>query len=601
MNPAAGRIIELVGTLAALIEKESESNRKVISSLIESVKLLQGNTADRRYQRLIAELKKLDEYLGLLDRMARGDMLMKIEAQARSLTASPKDGAFLERLLALFGQPAFPANRICSLLLDLVIEAVGAERGFVLFYVPESTEGEIVAARNFQTRNLTLEEYNFSRTVLREAFDCGQPLLLEDASHDPSFARQASVIKFQIRSVIAAPICYGGRIVGCIYLENRAAASLFDEDDLKLAELASCLAAFYLHHARLLPFEFERSARVFFDAEKASREIIGQDPRVISVLDLIARIADSQATVLIEGESGTGKELAARALHYQSARRNKPFIAINCAAIPENLLESELFGYEKGAFTGASDRYIGRIEQGEGGTIFLDEVSELAYPLQAKLLRFLQSNEFHRLGGKDAIRVEVRILAATSKDLTALVREGKFHEALYYRLNVIPLRLPALREHKSDIPLLIDHFLAKFSAVYSKQVRAEKAVCDWLSEYAFPGNVRELENLMHRLVALATDDRIRIGDLPREMLESSGHRVDLAGDPIHLAWQTPPLDMDDLRRRRLAVRQALVEQERALVERAIEEAGGNLTEAARRLKLHRITLHKILKKSGSDE
>src|SRR5205807_616462 len=172
-------------------------------------------------------------------------------------------------------------------------------------------------------------------------------------------------------------------------------------------------------------------SRVFLDDSKAFKEIVGRDPKIISLLETINRLADSPATVLIEGESGTGKELVARALHYQSARRDRPFVAINCAAIPDNLLESELFGHERGAFTGALGRYIGRIEQGNGGTIFLDEVSELAYPLQAKLLRFLQSNEFDRLGGNHTIRVNVRVVTATSKDLKALAEEGKFQTALY--------------------------------------------------------------------------------------------------------------------------------------------------------------------------
>jgi transcriptional regulator with PAS, ATPase and Fis domain len=299
----------------------------------------------------------------------------------------------------------------------------------------------------------------------------------------------------------------------------------------------------------------------------------------------------------VKGESGTGKELVARALHFESARRDSPFIAINCAAIPENLLESELFGYERGAFTGAIERYTGRIEQGHGGTIFLDEISELAYPLQAKLLRFLQSNEFQRLGGKETVRVDVRIVAATSKDLKKMTESGRFQEALYYRLNVIPIQLPPLRERKNDIPILADHFLDKFSALYGRKVRIEREVYDYLKGYPFPGNVRELENLIHRMVVLATGDNIRISDLPREVLQINSQRVSLEKDPLYRILHTLPADMDELKRRREEVRRILAEQERQLVEHEVKKAGGNLTAAANRLGVHRVTMHKIVRRN----
>src|SRR6185295_1000782 len=288
----------------------------------------------------------------------------------------------------------------------------------------------------------------------------------------------------------------------------------FDRRDTGLLQIIAEFAVFYLRHAHLLPAMFQRESRVFFDETKASKEIIGSDPKILALLETVRRLADSPATVLIEGESGTGKELVARALHYQSSRRDHPFVPINCAAIPDNLLESELFGYEKGAFTGATERYLGRIEQGNRGTIFLDEVSELAYALQAKLLRFLQSNEFSRLGGKETISVDVRVVAATSKDLKVMMEAGKFQEALYYRLNVIPARLPSLGERSDDIPILVAHFLKKFSAIYGKGVRIENQAIEVLRGHSYRGNVRELENLIHRTVALASTDVIRIGDLP---------------------------------------------------------------------------------------
>jgi Nif-specific regulatory protein len=601
MKADTKRIKNLAESLAALLEREQHANQASISSLLDAVETLRSETADRRLLYLTAQLKTLRERVDLLTEMARRDFLAKIGREADELAQDASDGRVARVLIAAVSNKTHSYTDFCETLLDSLIEVTGAERGFVLFYLPESTEAEVVAARNFQTRNLSLEEYDFSRTLLREVLQRDRPLFLEDASQDSTYSREASVIKFEIKSIIAAPLRQEGRAIGALYLENNSHPCAFDERDPQILEVVAEFMVFYLHHAHLLPATFERDSRVFLDASRASKEIVGRDPKVLSLLEVVNRIADSPATVLVEGETGTGKELVARALHYQSARRDRPFVAINCAAIPDNLLESELFGHEKGAFTGAAGRYIGRIEQGDGGTVFLDEVSELAYPLQAKLLRFLQSNEFDRLGGSRTIRVDVRVVAATSKDLKALTQAGKFQEALFYRLNVIPVRIPALRERKGDISLLIDFFLHKFSGVYGKPVRMEREVRERLKEYGFPGNVRELENLIHRLVALATGDAIRIGDLPVEILQTRAARVSLQTDPLAGILDAPLADFEELRLRKQQIRRVLADQELALVERAIQEADGNLTLAATRLGVHRITLHKMLRRAkGSD-
>ena len=568
----------------------------MISSLAESVRLLQADTADRRLQLMLIQLNKLKDQIGLLTDIAERDFLANIEREAEELGSSLGDGRAAAVILALLGSQTSSLNDFCDSLLDRLIEATGAERGFILFYLPESTEADVIAARNFETRNLSLEEYNFSRTLLRKVFERGEALLIQDASSDPTYSKETSVIKFQLKSVLLTPLKLSDRVIGGVYLENTRRPAAFDEDDPQFLESISQFVVFYLQHASLLRAVFEPEGRVFLDASKATKEIIGKDPKILSLLAVVARIADSPATVLIEGESGTGKELVARALHYESARCDRPFVAINCAAIPDNLLESELFGHEKGAFTGALDRYVGRIEQGNLGTVFLDEVSELAYPLQAKLLRFLQSNEINRLGGKQNIHVDVRVVAATSKDLKAMLEAGKFQEALYYRLNVIPIRMPPLRERKQDIPLLIEHFLAKFSALYGKRIRIEREASRLLMECDFPGNVRELENLIHRLVALASDEVIRSGNLPAEFSRVRAQRVSLQRDSLTGALETPLADLEELRSLRRQIKLELADQERQLAERSIEEAGGNLTEAASRLGIHRITLHKMLRR-----
>jgi Nif-specific regulatory protein len=597
MRADAKRIKKLAESLAALLEREHGAHQDSISSLLDAVETLRSETADRRLHYLTAQLKALRERVDLLTKMARHEFLAKIDREADELAQDTSDGRVARVLMAAVSNKTHSYAAFCETLLDSLIGVTRAERGFILFYLPESTEAEVIAARNYQTRNLSLEEYDFSRTLLREVLQRERPLFLEDASQDPAYSREASVIKFEIKSIIASPMRQGGRAIGAVYLENNSHPCTFDERDPQLLEIVAEFMVFYLYHAHLLPATFERDSRVFLDASRASKEIVGRDPKVLALLEVVNRIADSPATVLIEGETGTGKELVARALHYQSARRDRPFVAINCAAIPDNLLESELFGHEKGAFTGAAGRHIGRIEQGDGGTILLDEVSELAYLLQAKLLRFLQSNEFDRLGGSRPIKVDVRVVAATSKDLKDLTDAGKFQEALFYRLNVVPVRVPALRERKGDIPLLIDFFLDKFSSVYGRTIRMERDAYECLKEYSFPGNVREIENLIHRLAVL-TDDVIRIGDLPAEVLKTSAHRVSIEKDPMSVLLDTPAADLEDLRQRRREVRRVLAEREQELIKRAIEEAGGNLTEAAARLGVHRITLHKMIKRGS---
>jgi Nif-specific regulatory protein len=596
MKAKANRIKNLADNFATLLEQERQGLQSQIDRLIESTRMIQGDTADRRLQQLLTQLKALEKRLNLLVDMGRGDYLAKIDREAQSLGSSPTDSRALKVMRSMMDSRALSLNLFCERLLDSLIETTGAERGFILFYLPESTEADIIAARNFQTRNLALEEYSFSRTLFREVFHRGESLLVEDASTDPAFSKESSVINHQLKSVLVTPLKQERRTIGALYLENNTRPRAFDEEASELLDAVARFAVFYLHHARLLPVAFETQNSVFLDAGKAATEIIGQDAKILELLRVIARIADSPATVLIEGESGTGKELVARALHYQSRRRHHPFVAINCAAIPDTLLESELFGHEKGAFTGATHAYAGRLEQGNGGTIFLDEISELAYPLQAKLLRFLQSNELNRLGGKQTLQVEARVVAATSKDLNVMMGAGRFQEALYYRLKVIPLRLPSLRERQADIPSLITHFLSKFSAIYGKRMTIERQASQLLQEYNFPGNVRELENLIHRLTVLAADDLIRTGDLPQEILHLRAERISLQKDSLYGLLATPPADLEELRRRKREIKRLLAEQERQLAERVIAETGGNLTAAASRLGMHRITLHKVLRR-----
>ena len=315
-------------------------------------------------------------------------------------------------------------------------------------------------------------------------------------------------------------------------------------------------------------------------------EIIGKSPAMRRVFSLIEKVADTESTVLVLGESGTGKELVARAIHRASDRRKGPFIPVNCGAIPEELLESELFGHEKGAFTGAIKTRIGRFELAHGGTIFLDEVAEMSPKLQVKLLRVLQERTFERVGGSRQIKVDIRVIAATNKDLEKEVREGRFREDLYYRLNVIPIKLPPLRERLEDIPLLVEHFLARFKDRKKQPVKGiTKEALEYLMKHDWPGNVRELENVIERMVILSNGEYLTVEDLPEYILERVGsfrpepyvQEFDIPEEGIHL----PSL---------------VAEFEKKLIIKALEKTGWVKNRAAKLLHINRTTLIEKMKK-----
>ncbi len=592
------RLESLHEAVASLLARETEELAARAAALGDSCRA--GAVGlDPASRRLEATCRELAERLTQLRRLAGDDLLARARGEIDRLRALLPDVRFAAVLGGLVVAEPAGCEAFCAQLLDRLVEATGAERGFVVFYHPASTEAEVAAARDFGSRNLSLEEYQVSRTLLHEVLAAGKPLLLTDAASDSGYSGETSVQRLRLRSVLAAPMRDGERCLGALYLENNGRSGAFDDADLALVEAAGRFALAWLRHGGMLPPIWDDEERVFLDGERVGEELVGRDPKLLELKSLIERLADSPATVLVSGENGTGKELVARALHYASRRRAQPFVAVNCAAIPETLLETELFGHERGAFTGATERVLGRVEQARGGTLFLDEVSELAYPLQAKLLRFLQLHEFDRLGGREPIRVDVRVVAATSKDLKAMTEAGKFQEALYYRLNVVPLHLPSLRERPGDIPLLIEHFLGRFAALYGRPVRIEPEAVDRLTGHGFPGNVRELENLVHRLVALSVDGVLRRADLPAELQGPRAPNLQLGKGPLARLLGTPPADLAELRRRRRDLARLLGDQERELARRAVARAGGNISRAARELGLHRVTLHRLLQGEGA--
>ena len=329
----------------------------------------------------------------------------------------------------------------------------------------------------------------------------------------------------------------------------------------------------------------EERARSSLQADENGRfDIIGRTPAIRGVFDLVDKIADSPTTVLVTGESGTGKELVARAIHQQSPRAEQPFIQVNCGAIPENLFESELFGHERGAFTGAVTSRPGRFELAHGGTLFLDEIGELPRDMQVKLLRVLQERTFERVGGVRSIQVDVRLVAATNCDLAAEVKKGAFREDLYYRLNVVPVQLPPLRDRPDDIPLLVEHFVARFNKRLGRDVHGvtPEATAAMMA-HPWPGNIRELENLIERAVLLAEQPLIGLGAMPG--LE--GTAPDTGS----------PEDIEDMGLKAY-VRAYTAKLERARIRRVLAAEGGNVTRAARRLEISRKSLQMKMKEYG---
>jgi two-component system response regulator HydG len=337
-----------------------------------------------------------------------------------------------------------------------------------------------------------------------------------------------------------------------------------------------------LEHASLK--EENKNLKDKMSADYDLKNIVGKSRAMKDLIDMLAMIAPSEATVLITGESGTGKELIAISIHHNSSRKKHPLVVVNCAALTETLLESELFGHEKGAFTGADKRREGRFMQANKGTIFLDEIGETSATMQAKLLRVIQEREIQRVGGDESINVDVRILAATNRNLEEDVKNGKFREDLYYRLNVVKLNVPALRERQEDVSLLAQHFLVKYSEKNRKNIKGFSPLAmDMLIKYKWPGNVRELENTIERAVILLTGDNITEKELPSNITEPYSEKNDWVEQPRPITANRPLQDI-----------------EKEAILSTLEATGGNKSETARRLNINRKTLHKKLKIYGVD-
>jgi transcriptional regulator with GAF, ATPase, and Fis domain len=453
-------------------------------------------------------------------------------------------------------------------LLGMLFDVVPAQRAAILFF---DDAGEIARSAAWDRLHGPEVPVRVSRTLLKKITAERNGLLLDNLKRSP-LGQVASLQSAGVKSALCVPLLLAGRVSGVIYLDTRSPENPFDSDHLHLVAAVAGLIS--LAWANVRHLEKLREENKYLQEEiNLNHELVGESPRMRAVYELIRRVAATDSTVLIQGESGTGKELVARAIHNSSSRADGPFVAVNCAAITETLLESELFGHEKGAFTGAVAQKKGRVELANGGTLFLDEIGEFAIALQAKLLRVLQEREVERVGGTRPMKIDVRFVAATNRGLLQAVEAGTFRRDLYHRLNVVSITLPALRERAEDIPLLADYFVAKASRkcrIRPKPISAEVQAC--LLSYDWPGNVRELEHAMERALVLGASDKVLPEDLPSEIVESA------PGEPNSSSFQS-----------------VVKEQKRQVVQKAMQQSNGNYIEAAKLLGIHPNSLLRLIR------
>lgn len=455
-------------------------------------------------------------------------------------------------------------------LLELTLEVIPAEREAIL--LADETGEEFVSLCGWNRKTGADDSIRVSQTISKQVLSEVVALLSNDVENK-NIGGTPSLVESRACSLLCVPLVAFEKPLGVIYLDTSAPIGRFDEGHLRLLTAIAGIAAIAFENARrfeVLENENQRlQEEIHFE-----HKMVGESKPMREVYHLLGRVAPTPSTVLILGESGTGKELAAHAIHLNSPRATKPFVAINCATLTEGLLESELFGHEKGAFTGAIAQKRGKLEIADGGTVFLDEIGELSPVIQAKLLRVLQTREFERVGGTQPVKVDVRMIAATNRDLTAAIKAGEFREDLYYRLNVVSILMPALRERRDDIPLLATYFVADYARKCKRRVTGLSAEARrLLLAYHWPGNVRQLENAIERAVVLGSTELIVPEDLPEALLESE----EADGD-------SPPRYYE-----------AVKEAKRQLLTKTLQQTEGNYTEAAKLLGIHPNNLHRLVR------
>ncbi len=570
-----------------LMPKDKEKASKYIR---EAVVILKKRPSIDQVKRKLKEAQKMLQEIGIepeaTDEAASGEQEKSSENLSKALEISK----------ALNSETGM--QNVLNLILDAALEISGAERGFIVFL--ENGVWKTTVSRNFLGDITEDPEYSVIQESILRALELKKPVLAGSARTSGKFESVGISKPENVRTALVFPLRVGQSNQGCIYLDSRIAAMDISPDledfmtvIMEHAALAIAKASQYELVRGLsekLEHKVERQSmelkRTRSELEKKQQElelrnhyknIIGKSPKMREIFGLLDEVVDNNLPVCIGGESGTGKELIAKAIHYSGLRKKKNFIAINCAAIPETLMESELFGHEKGAFTGADRRKTGIFELADGGTLFLDEIGNMSMAMQQKLLRVVQESEIRRIGSATPVRIDVRIVSATNRNLSDLVAEGTFREDLFYRLNVLPITIPPLRERKEDIPLLVDFFWKKYSPHMEIPPDSIGELLRLLMDYDWPGNVRELENEINRLASLGRDG-FNIEYLSKHFLEESGR----GGKPAGIFLSEENLTLSEIERRCIII--------------ALENGKGNKTKAARLLGIPRATIDSKMRK-----
>jgi Nif-specific regulatory protein len=526
------------------------------------------------------------------ERLIASRSIMDLPAVADQLEGSdPKDAVRVYKALQPLGTRLEPSEAI-EAVVNATFELLPRATHVAVLLRSETDRDRFALAvsreRSGEQSAVTTDPVRASRAVLRRVLADRAAVL---AANAPEVLSSESVLGGHLMSILAVPLWRGDDIIGLIQADNRASAGMFSEHDLERALLLAAQASLAIDNATLvqrlrIAEERARGENVYLKRKQEAQKIkfdniIGDSPAMKAVLAQLERVIDTRATVCIEGETGTGKELIASAIHHQSSRAEKMFVAQNCAALPENLLESELFGHKRGAFTSADSDKKGLFEIADGGTLFLDEMGEMPLTLQAKLLRVLQEGTIRPVGATSEKQVDVRIICATNRDLSAEVEKGRFRQDLYYRLMVFPIKLPPLRERREDIPLLAAHFLKRYADEYRLEIPGfTQDALDALSSYNWPGNIRELENEVQRLVIQAEPGHwIEVTDLSPRLRKIEGTITRIAP-------------------KQGTLKEMMEQVERWLITEALRDHGNNKTKTAATLGITREGLHKKLAKFG---
>lgn len=473
-------------------------------------------------------------------------------------------------------------EEVMNKVMTLLHQKMGMERGTLTLLDPRTGELAIEVGYGLGPEEIGRGRYRVGEGITGKVVAAGEPIVVPNVGKEPLFlnrTRARGDIKRSNIAFICVPIKLEQKTIGALSVDRLFKENISFEEDVRLLTIISSMVAnaVRIHQIREKEKELLENENILLKRQlKKSfhpNNIIGESKRMADVYASIELVSQSRATVILRGESGTGKELVANAIHYSSERSDKPFIKVSCAALPETLLESELFGYEKGAFTGAAASKKGRFEMAHEGTLFLDEIGDIPMSTQVKLLRVLQEKEFERVGGTETLRVDIRLITATNRDLEKAVREGKFREDLYYRLNVVPIFMPALRERKEDIPLLVKHFLEETNRENNKNVHyVSDEAMEYLMNYAWPGNIRELENAIERAVILCQSDTLTPNLFPIPGTKSN---------PVLASFNPPDsyslLEMPGTH----SLPETVENLERQMIDRAMKQTSGNQRKAAK--------------------